>query len=79
MIQAYAAIAFGLFAAGAIAGGLAIIALGIYRDGRSGSLTISSPNRMSHAARAACDVHTTPRIRAEQHDPADYPPVGGRR
>lgn len=66
MIEVYAAIAIALFGAGGIVGGLAIIAVGIYRDGRCRSMTISNPRRSAAGARAACGVYTRPRMSAER-------------
>jgi hypothetical protein len=66
MIQVYAAIVIALFGAGAITGSLIIIAVGIHRDGRARSMTISNPYRTAAGARAACGVYAHPRMSAER-------------
>jgi hypothetical protein len=54
----YMALVASLLVAGAIAGVLIVLAVGIHREEKAYSLTVTNPSRLVSAARAANGVYT---------------------
>lgn len=59
MIEFYLISAVVLFAAGAVAGFVALVSLGIHREERLYSMTMDAPGRIARGARVANGLHSS--------------------